>query len=112
VTVFTSHTGEYRTFGFTEAEARCFDLPLQADIYKPRLNMTTDQVFTTYVKAVNQQGAGIRQVTELLFRNVKTPVTVIFRRTVVFAARQPGSAECVGVHERQSRPVLYSRALQ
>ena len=66
--VFLPHTGEYRTLGFTEAEARCFDLTLQADMYKPGLHVTTDQVFTTYTKAVKQQGAEIRQVTELLFR--------------------------------------------
>lgn len=65
--VFLPHTGEYRTLGFTEAEARCFDLTLQADMYKPGLHVTTDQVFTTYTKAVKQQGAEIRQVTELLF---------------------------------------------
>lgn len=66
--VFAPHTGEYRSLGFTEAEARCFDLTLQADMYKPGLHVTTDQVFTTYAKAVKQQGAEIRQVTGLLFR--------------------------------------------
>jgi B12-binding domain/radical SAM domain protein len=66
--VFTPHTGEYRTLGFTEAEARCFDLTLHADMYKPALHVTTDQVFDTYVRAVKQQGAEIRSVTELLFR--------------------------------------------
>lgn len=66
--VFYPHTGEYRTLGLTEAEARCFDLTLHADMYKPGLHVTTDQVFTTYLKAVKQQGAEIRQVTDLLFR--------------------------------------------
>jgi len=66
--VFVPHTGEYRTLGLTEAEARCFDLTLHADMYKPGLHVTTDQVFNTYVNAVKQQGAEIRQVTELLFR--------------------------------------------
>ncbi len=66
--VFTPHDGEYRTLRFTEAEARCFDLTLHADMYKPGLHVTTDQVFNTYVNAVKQQGAEIRQVTDLLFR--------------------------------------------
>jgi B12-binding domain/radical SAM domain protein len=66
--VFAPHTGEYRTLGFTEAEARCFDLTLHADMYKPGLHVTTDQVFSTYVNAVKQQGAEIRSVSELLFR--------------------------------------------
>ena len=66
--VFAPHTGEYRTLGFTEAEARCFDLTLHADMYKPCLHVTTDQVFSTYMKAVKQQGAEIRNVTDLLFK--------------------------------------------
>jgi len=66
--VFTPHAGEYRTLGLTEAEARCFDLTLHADMYKPVLHVTTDQIFDTYVKAVKQQGTEIRQVTDLLFK--------------------------------------------
>lgn len=66
--VFMPHTGEYRTLGMTEAEARCFDLTLHADMFKPALHVTTDQVFTTYANAIKQQGAEIRDVTSLLFR--------------------------------------------
>ena len=66
--VFAPHTGEYRPLGMTEAEARCFDLTLHADMFKPGLHVTTDQVFNTYVTAIKQQGREIRQVTELLFR--------------------------------------------
>jgi B12-binding domain/radical SAM domain protein len=66
--VFAPHTGEYRTLGLTEAEARCFDLTLHADMYKPALHVTTDQVFDTYVQAVKQQGSEILAVTELLFK--------------------------------------------
>ncbi len=66
--VFVPHTGEYRALGFTEAEARCFDLTLQADMYKPGLHVITDQVFDTYVQEVKKQGREIRDVTELLFR--------------------------------------------
>jgi len=66
--VYAPHSGEYRSLGFTEAEARCFDLTLEADMYKPGLHVTTDQVFNAYVKAAKQQGAEIRDVTDLLFR--------------------------------------------
>lgn len=66
--VFMSHTGEYRTLGLTEAEARCFDLTLHADLYKPALHVTTDQIFDTYLKAVKIQGREIRSVTDLLFK--------------------------------------------
>lgn len=66
--VFTPHTGEYRTLGLTDAEARCFDLMLHADMFKPVLHVTTDQVFSTYLEEVKKQGAEIRSVTELLLR--------------------------------------------
>ena len=46
------HTGEYRTLGLTEAEARCIDLTLHADMFKPALHVTTDQVFDAYLKAI------------------------------------------------------------
>jgi B12-binding domain/radical SAM domain protein len=73
--VFIPHTGEYRTLGLTEAEARCFDLTLHADMYKPALHVTTDQVFNTYVKEVKKQGREIREVTELLFRYAQSTIT-------------------------------------
>ncbi len=69
--LFAPHTGEYRTLGFTEAEARCFDLTLHADLHKPGLHVTTDQLFDTYIREVKKQGREIRAVTELLFRYSK-----------------------------------------
>jgi len=72
--VFAPHAGEYRTLGFTEAEARCFDLTLQADLYKPGLHVATDQIFNAYIRAVKQQGAEIRSVTELLFKYSSIPL--------------------------------------
>ncbi|MFY9800309.1 MAG: methyl-coenzyme M reductase glutamine C-methyltransferase [Methanoregula sp.] len=66
--VFMPHTGEYRTLGLTEAEARCFDLTLHADMFKPALHVTTDQVFDAYLKAVKIQGKEIRAVTDLLVK--------------------------------------------
>jgi B12-binding domain/radical SAM domain protein len=66
--VYMPHKGEYRALGLTEAEARCFDLTMHADMYKPALHVTTDQVFDTYLKAVKVQGREIRAVTDLLFK--------------------------------------------
>jgi B12-binding domain/radical SAM domain protein len=66
--VFVPHRGEYRTLGMTEAEARCFDLTLHADMYKPVLHVTTNQVFDTYVQEIKKQGREIREVTELLYK--------------------------------------------
>jgi hypothetical protein len=37
-------------------------------MYKPGLHVPTDQVFNAYVRAVKQQGAEIREVTDLLFK--------------------------------------------
>ncbi|MBN1194656.1 MAG: TIGR04014 family B12-binding domain/radical SAM domain-containing protein [Methanomicrobiaceae archaeon] len=60
--------GEYRSLGLTESEARCFDLSMHADMYKPRLHVVTDQIFDAYLTEVRRQGTDIRNVTDLLFR--------------------------------------------
>lgn len=60
--------GEFRSLGLMVAEARCFDLMMDADLYKPRLHVVTDQVFDIYLKEARKQGAEIRAVTDLLFR--------------------------------------------
>ncbi|KQC03104.1 MAG: radical SAM protein [Methanoculleus sp. SDB] len=60
--------GEYRSLGLTESEARCFDLIMHADMYKPRLHVVTDQIFDAYLAEVRRQGTDIRTVTDLLFR--------------------------------------------
>jgi B12-binding domain/radical SAM domain protein len=66
--LFQPTTGEYRTLGLSIAEARCFDLMMEADVYKPRLHVVTDQVFDLYLKETRKQGAEIRAVTDLLFQ--------------------------------------------
>ncbi|MFA5331208.1 MAG: methyl-coenzyme M reductase glutamine C-methyltransferase [Methanoregula sp.] len=66
--VFVPTTGEYKPFGLTEAEARCFDLMLHADLCKPVLHITTDAIYDAYLAEAKKQGAEIRAVTELLFR--------------------------------------------
>ncbi|MFA5332819.1 MAG: methyl-coenzyme M reductase glutamine C-methyltransferase [Methanoregula sp.] len=66
--VFIPTTGEYKPLGLTEAEARCFDLMLHADLCKPVLHVTTDALYDTYLAEAKKQGREIRAVTELLFR--------------------------------------------
>jgi len=60
--------GEYRSLGLTIAEARCFDLMMEADMHKPRLHVVTDQVFDLYLKEARKQGAEIRAVTNLIMK--------------------------------------------
>ena len=69
--VFVPTSGEYRSLGLAEAEARCFDLMLHADLCKPVLHVTTDAVYDTYLAEAKKQGREIRAVTELLFRYQK-----------------------------------------
>jgi B12-binding domain/radical SAM domain protein len=66
--LFRQDNGEYRSFGLSIAEARCFELMMDADMYKPRLHVVTDQVFDLYLKEARKQGAEIRAVTDLLSR--------------------------------------------
>lgn len=66
--LFVPTGGEYRSLGLSTAEARCFDLMMEADMYKPRLHVVTDQVFDIYLKEARKQGAEIRAVTQLLFK--------------------------------------------
>lgn len=66
--LYIPHEGEYRSLHLTEAEARCFDLMLQADLYKPGLHPVTDQIYSTYLAEARRQGREIRAVTDLLRR--------------------------------------------
>lgn len=65
---FIPHTGEYRSLGLTESEARCFDLMLHADMFRPQMRLVTDELFTIYLTEARTQGADIRAATDLLFR--------------------------------------------
>jgi B12-binding domain/radical SAM domain protein len=60
--------GEYKSLHLMESEARCFDLMMHADTFKPRLHVVTDQVFSTYLRESRNQGSDIRAVTELLLK--------------------------------------------
>lgn len=66
--VYIPHTGEYKALGFSEAEARAFDLMLHADLHKPRFTMTDDRTFNLYLEEVRKQGSDILRSTELLVR--------------------------------------------
>lgn len=66
--LFCPTTGEYRALGLTVAEARCFDLMMEADMFKPRVHVVTDQVFDLYLKETRKQGQEIRAVAELIFK--------------------------------------------
>jgi B12-binding domain/radical SAM domain protein len=63
---FAAHTGEYQSLHLTEAEARSFDLRMHADMFKPGLNVVTDQIFNAYLAEVRKDGETVRRVTNLL----------------------------------------------
>jgi B12-binding domain/radical SAM domain protein len=65
---YVSTEGEYKSLHLTESEARCFDLMMHADMFKPRLHVVTDQVFSTYLQESRHQGSDIRAVTDLLLK--------------------------------------------
>ncbi|BBL67336.1 methyl-coenzyme M reductase glutamine C-methyltransferase [Methanoculleus chikugoensis] len=65
---FIPHTGEYRALNLTESEARCFDLMMHADLFRPQLRLVTDEVYTTYLTEARKQGRDIRAATELILR--------------------------------------------
>lgn len=66
--VYMPHTGNYKSLKLTEAEARSFELQMHADMFKPALHVITDEVFTSYLDSVHQDGANVRTATDLLFR--------------------------------------------
>ncbi len=65
---FVPHTGEYRSLKLTESEARCFDLMMHADMFRPQMRLVTDEVFNVYLGEARTQGKDIRAATELIFR--------------------------------------------
>jgi len=65
---FVPHTGEYRTLGLTESEARSFDLMMHADLFRPQIRLVTDEVYATYLTEAKKQGQDIRAATELILR--------------------------------------------
>jgi len=65
---FMPHIGEYRALGLTESEARCFDLMMHADLFRPQIRLITDEVYNAYLAEVRNQGGDIRAATELILR--------------------------------------------
>ena len=69
---FVPHTGEYRALDLTESEARCFDLMMHADMFRPQLRLVTDEVYAAYLAEAKKQGGDIRAATELILRYSRT----------------------------------------
>ena len=69
---FVPHTGEYRTLSLTESEARCFDLMMHADLFRPQLRLVTDEVYNTYLAEARKQGRDIRAATDLILRYARS----------------------------------------
>jgi B12-binding domain/radical SAM domain protein len=69
---FVPHTGEYRALDLTESEARCFDLMMHADMFRPQLRLVTDEVYAAYLTEAKKQGRDIRAATELILRYSRT----------------------------------------
>ena len=65
---FIPHTGEYRALNLTESEARCFDLMMHADMYRPQIRLVTEEVYAAYLAEARKQGQDIRAATELILR--------------------------------------------
>jgi B12-binding domain/radical SAM domain protein len=66
--LFCPTAGDYKALGLTVAEARCFELMMEADMYKPKLHVVTDKLFDLYLHEARKQGQEIRAVTELIFK--------------------------------------------
>ncbi|MBP7410769.1 methyl-coenzyme M reductase glutamine C-methyltransferase [Methanoculleus sp. 10] len=69
---FVPHTGEYRALNLTESEARCFDLMMHADMFRPQVRLVTDEVYAAYLAEAKKQGRDIRAATELILRYSRT----------------------------------------
>ena len=65
---FVPHTGEYRPLDLTESEARCFDLMMHADMYRPQIRLVTDEIYSAYLAEAKKQGRDIRAATDLILR--------------------------------------------
>lgn len=65
---FIPHMGEYRPLDLTESEARCFDLMMHADMYRPQMRLVTDEVYSAYLAEARKQGQDIRAATDLILR--------------------------------------------
>ena len=53
---FMPHTGEYRALHLTESEARCFDLMMHADMYRPQIRLVTDEVYASVLSRGKETG--------------------------------------------------------
>ncbi|HIQ38621.1 MAG TPA: TIGR04014 family B12-binding domain/radical SAM domain-containing protein [Methanothermococcus okinawensis] len=65
---FKPHLGGYRRFNLTESEARCLDLMLHGEQWKPKPSVITRSKFLLYLNEAKRQGEDIRSITRLIFR--------------------------------------------
>jgi B12-binding domain/radical SAM domain protein len=65
-TLFIPHTGEYRSLGFSEAEARFFDLSLHGAMWRTRPLLVAGQAYDAFLGEARKQGSEIRAVYDLL----------------------------------------------
>jgi len=66
--LFIAHTGEYRPLGFSEAEARFFDLSLHGAMWRTRPLLVAGQAYDAFLGEARKQGREIRAVYNLLER--------------------------------------------
>lgn len=66
--LYKMHEGEYRKLGLSEAEARCFDLLIHAEMWKSMPKPLTPQLYNLYLNEARIQGKDIRAITDLLFK--------------------------------------------
>ena len=66
--LYKVHEGEYKHLGLSEAEARCFDLLIHAEMWKSIPRPLTPQLYNLYLNEARMQGKDIRAITDLLFK--------------------------------------------
>ncbi|XRP96321.1 methyl-coenzyme M reductase glutamine C-methyltransferase [Methanocaldococcus sp. 16A] len=66
--LYKVHEGEYKKLGLSEAEARCFDLLIHAEMWKSMPRPLTPQLYNLYLNEAKMQGKDIRAIIELLFK--------------------------------------------
>ncbi|ACX72149.1 Radical SAM domain protein [Methanocaldococcus vulcanius M7] len=66
--LYKIHEGAYKKLGLSEAEARCFDLLIHAEMWKSMPRPLTPQLYNLYLNEAKMQGKDIRDIIELLFK--------------------------------------------
>jgi len=64
--LYQEHRGEYQALRLSEAEARCFELMLQAESSKPIPRALSQELYNAYLDESRGQGRDIKRVIDLL----------------------------------------------